>query len=262
MLLSVCGLQKGYPTSFSTSEDSSFERHAKRMTESVWSHITWAAGVRNEDCFACSDYLALDFDEGPTILDFVAKAEGYTYAIGPSKSHQIEKISESGGSKKPACDRFRVLIPWSETIWDLDLFRWNMKKSIAYFGADSSTYDAARCWQPSKHIFRIVSGQDWPVDHDIPEEETLEYREKLRNERASYYRETKTLPRSTRLFLEFGPPPGNRNKALFLAALSLLEYGHSSEKVRELCLSAPGMNYHDKFETTLKSACRRAGVVY
>jgi hypothetical protein len=88
------------------------------------------------------DVIAFDVDEGQTIEEAKQNLNGYKALISTTKSHQKQK------DKKPACDRFRVLIPLSQT-WkpeSVEDYRQRMKRlaTILDLNADPSAIDASR----------------------------------------------------------------------------------------------------------------------
>jgi len=138
-MLSVHSVESGFPSSGFETVECDLTTSCNYIASNVWSPIVWAGSSRSEDNYACASFCVLDYDEERTIEEVKKQLRhmGYAYVLGPTKSHGIAK------SGKPACDRFRVLIPFSSTIWDADTFRWNMKRAIGEFGSDPMAYDCA-----------------------------------------------------------------------------------------------------------------------
>lgn len=141
------------------------------LTSATWSPVVWTSKRMKANFKSCS-YLALDFDDGFTIKEaesWLAKHE-YSGIIGTSKSHQIDKYTPTG-KLKPACDRFRLVVPFSRTIYDLDEYEMNMEKIMEALPCDPSCKDGARFFYPCKKIVHQVQGGKYEVMSEVEVEQ-------------------------------------------------------------------------------------------
>ena len=95
---------------------------ARGIQKCCWSAMVFRNKHRAEANFIQSDLCVLDFDDGETTLSDAVENffPDMQHIIATTKSHQLPK------GDKPACDRFRVIIPWETTITDLTLLRHNL----------------------------------------------------------------------------------------------------------------------------------------
>ena len=92
------------------------------VVDKVWSNCSWREGRRTGESFLCSDFMALDFDDPTTTLAQAVNEWCDTrHVIGTTKSHRKEKNGI-------VCDRFRIIAPWSESIFSLQAYKQNQKK--------------------------------------------------------------------------------------------------------------------------------------
>jgi hypothetical protein len=228
----------------------------------VYGAAVWAGGSRREWGFIAARFCVLDFDEGVSKAKAHDLLQGYAYALLPTKSDGIAKVS-STGKHKPAQDRFRVILPFDRVIWDTEVFRYNMKQQIARFGSDALPYDGGRVWQPSPRIEYISNGgKSLDVILNVPLEETQSYQQKKAAEYTAARVATGILPRRVIAFMEGRVAPGARNDELFKCACILFSFGWTVEKVKRLVLSIPQIADHDKIDSTLKSAAKRTGAAF
>lgn len=157
-------------------------RHLAEVVESsVWSPIVWEGGVRARENFVSASLVALDSDDGMMSLvgavDFFC--EDY-HIIGTTANHQREKITANGAH--PACDRYRIVLPFKKEITDLETFEYNMEYYTDRYETDNQVKDGARLLVPCRKIVSIVDdGEDLysqPVKRLTPK--TIEDRSKLK----------------------------------------------------------------------------------
>ncbi len=234
---------------------------ADTICKSVWSHCLWAGGYREEFSFVGSYYAVFDFDEGVTKDEAKEIFEGYEYILGPTKSDGMRKWTPKRGDV-PACDRFRVVVPWAAPIWDTDIFRYNMKLVVTELGADVQAVDAARCWQPCKSIYAVGEGKGLDVVTALPLEETDEYKLQKRKDSMQYYKEVKTFPPYVLHFVSGSHVvKGDVNAKLFKACCFLFDYGFTYAEVLDVLEKTPGMEMHTHFYSTVKSAANKVGAL-
>jgi hypothetical protein len=232
------------------------------ITKQVWSHCLWAGGYREEFSFVGSYYAVFDFDEGMTKDEAREVFKGYQFILGPTKSDGLKKWTPKNGNV-PACDRFRVVVPWASPIWDTDIFRYNIKFIVGELGADVQAVDAARCWQPCKSIYAVGEGKGIDVVTTLPLEETDEYKLQKRKDSMQYYKEVKTFPPYVMRLLSgrHKVSRGDINGTLFKACCFLFDYGFTYAQVLDVLEKVPGMSDHSHFCSTVKSAANKVGAL-
>lgn len=213
---------------------------SKIACKGTWSPIVWVPDYRSEEYFRCASFAVLDFDEGPTKLDIVKRLEGYQYFIGPSKSDGIFK------GEKPPCDRFRLCVPFTETIWDLDVFKFNMARLARELGADTQPVHGAVPWRPCKSIqFISLSGRGFDVCKDVPVDQTVEAKKAASKTSIERHKSNKTLPQYVFALLDGKQKKqGNRNKEIFRVACFFFKSGKSFSEVETMMKKLPF--YYDK----------------
>lgn len=107
-------------------------------------------GIRDNDHALPTKLLILDFDEGQSLAYIRNYFRSFTHIIYTSKSHRIEKKG------KPACDRFRILLPV-----DKEITPDQMPSFVDWLGevlhCDTVCKDGARwfwCGTPTSEIYR------------------------------------------------------------------------------------------------------------
>lgn len=115
-----------------------------------WSANIWAKGIRSKSTFVENHFCVLDFDDGEMTLKNAVENYfcDYQHIIGTTRNHQKPK------GDKPACDRFRVVVPWEKPISSLVKYELNMSDRIDFYYADPSCKDAARFFWP---CIKIIS---------------------------------------------------------------------------------------------------------
>lgn len=109
-----------------------------------WSPIIFRNSYRNQDHFLFSDWAVLDYDDGETTIEAAQNTFcDCVHIIGTTKRHTPEK------------HRFRVCIPWTERIENLEVFRYSQSKIIEEHSTDGQCKDGARFYFPCKEIFSI-----------------------------------------------------------------------------------------------------------
>jgi len=115
----------------------------------VWSPIVWKDGYRKSDNFSHADYCVLDFDDGLRLTDAIERTFcDMNFLIGTTKSHGIEK-------QGLIADRYRVIIPFTRRITDLNEFCSTMRHYVKFFDSDNTCIDAARFYFPCKTIASV-----------------------------------------------------------------------------------------------------------
>lgn len=219
----------------------------------------WSPGIfnnnyRNLTNFKEMHVIALDFDEGMSIVEAELMLSGYRHVIATTRNHQKEK-KLSSGKIKPACDRFRVVLALSAPITSNDVYVATFNELRTLFpAADSACSDASRFFYP---CVEVVSGSDEGqcITPAIPKvkPETAPKRVLTEEERGK-------LSRSTLEFIAIGPKE-NRNRSAFKAAKDLQEQGYDQEEAEVLLtqcptLGEPGFELKD-LQKAIKQAYKR-----
>ncbi len=256
-------MASGYPvTGFVAQEAYGLPDLAEALTTKVYGAVVWAGNSRAERHFMCAYWCVLDFDEGVTKKEAHALFAPYRYMLGGTKSDGQAKTTLSGRTKE-ACDRFRVILPFECPIWDLDIYRYNMRRAIKRFGSDAQPYDGGRVWQPCRSIeYAAPHGLCLDVETAIPIEETTAYLKEQAQKNADAMVKFGKWPRRVLEFLDGNIHPAMRNSELFYVACTLFNFGLTVERVRQMVDDIPQMADHDKTESTIKSAARRCGAAY
>lgn len=122
------------------------------------SPIVFRRGVRREDHFLSSDWVALDFDRGLTLGAGMTTFAGMVHLIGTTKSHQLPK------GDSPPCDRFRVWLKTKHTITRPEIYKATIRSLVATYGADPACVGAAQLFWPLTAICSVASrGETIPV---------------------------------------------------------------------------------------------------
>lgn len=137
---------------------------ALTITREVWSPIQWVNDERGKRNFESARIVALDFDQ-PGIYDLagiveMCQRDKLSHIIGTTKSHQKQKMSDSG-RLQIACDRFRLLLFADTTCRNVNLFEWNMIDATEIFDCDRKPKDGGRFFWPCKEIISVARGSKW-----------------------------------------------------------------------------------------------------
>lgn len=205
------------------------------ITTKTWSPIIWIQGSRAICNYVTCEYLTLDFDDGAqTIDDIKTILQQWRLAgiIGTSKSHQKVKTTESG-IMLPACDRFRVVIPFERNIEDAGTYKYNMTEAFDIFRCDPSCKDAARYFYPCADIVHVSphSGT-WPV---------YEQKEGMQgkiNAKRRQMMQDGIPPNDVTNALVHGIPAGARNTTCFRVACCLLDCGQDEDQIYTSLMNA------------------------
>lgn len=236
MFLSISQQRSGYPLFLSPLQIHSVKALAQVICTNVWSPIIWKDQRRNTENFLYSDIIGLDFDEGPT-LESVKKnlaALHIKSLIGLTKSHQKEK------SGKPACDRFRVIIPWHQRVTDYNVYRQNLERLSKIFPGDKACKDGARIFQPCVRIDAFLDGRGYSwLPYVAPSYSAAQTSE--------YFKRNGIIPRYIRDMIDHPPGSGERNKHCFRIAANLSKYGFSeSDCIAAVMSCAVGLPEREK----------------
>lgn len=186
-----------------------------------WCPIEYNNGHRKEDNFIKVQLLALDFEhKNFTLDDALDKFHEFRHIIGTTRNHQKEK----GGQK---IDRFRVILFYSEPIYNLDLYKFNYKQALKAFPGDEQCKDGARVFLPCTKIISKKEG-GWVGIEALPKKPA-----KKKDPYAHYYRAGMPTPYLQRLF-SCPPSEGSRNITAYKAFREFCKIGTDISKAIEL----------------------------
>jgi hypothetical protein len=155
------------------------------------------------------------------------------HIIGTTKSHQVQKKG------KPAKDRFRIIVPWSEPITDAATYSYNVELLIRRYNADETCSDAARFFWPCRTIVHVEdSGYLQPVQPFARPERLQVDQAQLAELRRDIF--GKDLPQWIARFVRKGELPrspklmGSRKWACNAAARQLKSLGWKATEIANL----------------------------
>jgi hypothetical protein len=204
---------RGYKTSVET------EDILHIITNHDWAPEVWKDGHRREANFLYADLLVLDFDDGVVSLDqAISMFKEYQHIIGPTKSHKKEKNGKT-------CDRFRVVIPFSERITEADKYKATSRFYARKWSADLAATDAAHQFKPCTSIASYsYTGNRVNVIEPRPKKN------------AEYYKVNTSEPLAPFVMKlqAYGAENGERNAKCFSAAKHLFMRGYKESDVRSI----------------------------
>lgn len=207
------------------------------ICRSVYSPILWADGRRRSENFEQCDVCALDFDDGKLTL---ADAEAWLRKnrlcgiLGTTKSHQTAK--RSGDRHLPACDRFRIIMPFQARITNRQVYEATMKHYMGLLPCDPSCKDAARYFFPCREIVKIVEGNALVPVHPRPKKISLI---SGHSPNFSAFRAANMIPRHIAQLLRDGWPEGGRHSKCYHIAAALTQRGYDEDEIIRLILKSP-----------------------
>lgn len=208
------------------------------MSERAWSPIIWREGIRHGTRFLHAQLIAIDFDEGETIAKIEAKLQekDLSYILGTTRHHQKPK------DKKPACDRFRVILFAEKPITNADDYKytlWRYLKDL-FPNADKQCRDLARFFYPcAPHSYEEI-GEN--ADVFVQPESFKLTKLRWQNLDVKMGRALLLPPRVKKL-LQDPVPEGRRNLTSFKIGLELGRLGIPLEKaVAKTALVVKGLS--------------------
>jgi hypothetical protein len=214
-------------------DEYTFEYLERALTTRVWSPILFTSGIRVENNFKAVLACALDFDSPVTTLDWALETfKNHAHIIGTTKSHQKEK-------KGITCDRFRVVLLFSEIIKDLNLYKYNMGILTTKYDADKACKDGARFFFPCNEI--VSRGNGMFVDIKTPDV-------------APQRKIERYTGRGLKSFVKVRPATENRNQTVFRLGCKLFRTNMArNEIINTLYVAANGLP-DEEFQRTIERA--------
>ena len=137
------------------------------VTRTAYSPSLFKERHRLNKNFLSADALVLDVDNGglsnggPSIEQAPEIFKGFRAIIAPTKNHQKEKRTKT--EIKPACNRYRVIIPLSRSIDKSEDFRATRQRAFERWPFIDDCRDEARYYAPSRSIAHLLEGEPFPV---------------------------------------------------------------------------------------------------
>lgn len=210
-----------------------------------WSPFTFKDGYRHGTSWSSCDIMALDIDEGCTVAEAKELFKDYEHVILASKSHQKEKNGK-------VLDRFRVIIPLSETIKDQEIY-----KNTWYFLSNKYPFIDQQCKDFGRYYFLSKSLLHYNLGKPLSPV-TVNIMPKVYEKPKLELKLTKgKLSRATMEFIINGAAAGQRNIATFKAAKDFQEQGYTIEEAKEKLANTPALDKDfqgRELEQTIRSA--------
>jgi len=191
----------------------------------------YEGGYRNKSSFIGADWLGLDFDEGPSLLEIYNTFCDHIHVLGPTKSHQISK------NGAPPCDRFRLWLKLPETITNTRDYEATLRQYVHRYDADAACVDAARLFWPCKEIYSAVFEGETADIVRAPEKEYVSDSPVFRGK----------IPYWVRDYLDGVFPPGRpahmqRNFYVYKTAVWLTRNGWQEEEIVNIIMNSKLQN--------------------
>lgn len=159
MTYTISLVEKTKPRILETFTTDSLEELAEKITTHDWAPGTFSDSHRHAESWTGTDLLIYDVDEGLTLAEAEKRLDEskLQYVLLTSRNHQKEK--RSGKKVKPACDRFRIILPLEARITEVSIYRatWAAWMQDLCPEADKAAKDPARFFY---HSPSIVAGQN------------------------------------------------------------------------------------------------------
>lgn len=253
----------GHTYNWFTVPRGSFDELSRYILTHHWSGILWQPAHRKKENFFVADLAVLDFDKDVTKAQALDGFARYRYLMGTTSNDGREKAPKTPGSpSQPACDRFRVIVPFAAPIFSREIYEFNMRVLIERFGADPGGAGAHMKWKPCRALFaRQDVGAKVDLITDVPVEFTDAYKRKQRDDFLKRYKGAASLPKRVIDCLQGHVPPGKRNPELFWTCATLFDLGRSFQEVEQLVSK---LSFYEECNgrTTIESAARKAGVPF
>lgn len=227
------------------------------ITRHTWSPIIYSDQIRREDNFKHSWFVGLDFDEGLTLQAAIENIFcDMRHIIGTTRSHQKPK------GDRPACDRFRVILQFSECITDLRTYKWNINRCISHYESDMRAKGASRLFFPCQEIVSV--GDGYLLDVEKPPAWFMD--NSAKDAELAAYSNLGELPFWLKRNLDSYVPQGRRNDSVFGMAKDLSKIKFNKTFVESTLYRSRVYqeNSNDKdfvrgFNSTINSIFRRGG---
>lgn len=197
---------------------------------------------RHTKNFLFSDWAVLDYDDGQVTLEEAINTFcDCVHIIGTTKSHTAKQ------------HRFRVCVPWSERITDLNKFLFNQEELVKHHDTDGQCKDAARFYFPCVQIVSINAEGFRATVKDPPKEIPKKV-----------YKHSKTgFSSAVTFFMKNVIQVRQRNTQIYQVSKDLFRIGLDKQVVKALIIKSPTyrdltipVNLEREIEITMESAWR------
>lgn len=204
---------------------------ASLITKAVWSDCIWQEGKRCERNFTFSDYCVLDVDGGYNLDSAINELCDTAHVIATTKSHSDHE------------HRFRIVMPWTNRITSLDVYRFNVERGIKRYDADPAGIDGARFFWPCREVKSVAEIDDVLFLQDVLPlpADYISHDQKQLDAFASHlaWKNRGLLSPSLQNALRREPANGQRNNTIYWCAKQLTYYGHTFDQIMKIILKSP-----------------------
>ncbi len=204
-------------------------RIAKATSSYVISLQQFQNGYRHSSSFIGSNWIGLDFEDGPSIEQITKTFCDIKHVVGTSRNHQRQK------GDKPPSDRFHIFLQLPHPILDAADYKSILTWYINAYDADKACKDVARFFWPCREITSICDDGDFLDLKRAKEQDPIErFRKKQRRRH-----DNGSLSFNTRYALLNDIPIGQRHITFLKAANELARAGVSFEDATDRIISSP-----------------------
>lgn len=204
---------------------------------------------RTNENLASISFLTLDIDGGLKLTEAIPRLKkfGYRAIVGLTRNHQKIKVTSSG-QKKPACDRFRIILFLSMPLTNDADYKATWQTVKDKFPEMDNCKDSARYFYPCTKVVAIIDGEDYPI---LPASQSKALPRPLVEVGST--KERGILSRRTRDFLALGPLGSEAWHFQFIrAAFDFKEQLYTFEEAREQLKKAATNAQKDLDETDIQ----------
>lgn len=206
----------------------SLAKLAEIMSKHAWSDSLWEDGRRQETSWRVSYFCTLDIDNGYALSQAIKDLSDTCHVIGTTKRHGLKG------------DRYRIVVPWSEAIRSLDIYRYSLDQIIKKFDGDPSGSDGARFFWPCKDIVSVCEEGEFLQDFYALPKNYIPLIE-IQKRTMQKYRamgDLMIVPPWVRQALQQGVEEGERNNFIYSIAKTLTYCGWDEDKILETIISS------------------------
>lgn len=198
----------------------------------VTSPIVFAGGYRHENAFLESSFCALDFDSPDTPLKEAIDNIfcDMPHLIATTRSHQKKK------DDAPACDRYRVWVPWDKKILDIQTYKYNLQLLVRKYHADRKCKDGARFFFHSGAVVSTASEGVGDMEVKSPTDSWMKRTHAAELDRC---RSLNYLTSAAHKILTDAIEPGERNDSYYRGCKDLFRFGYSFQEIQHKVMSSP-----------------------
>jgi hypothetical protein len=177
---------------------------------------------RRKDNFLFADLIIIDVDDGATLAEAAHRLRNHAHVIATTKSHQIAK------GKKPACDRYRVILPLAKRCIDELEFCATSRACAKGLNGDTAPAHGAGYFNPCQEVYSMN-----------PDGKLIEVRQPpAPPKKPSKTRKMRRIPPKIADFVYRGIVfDEGRQRSMYMSALILAKGGARPDQIRSFLLS-------------------------